>query len=88
MREPKDIYTCRYKYILNREVVLSRHALLRARKRNILPDVVEATLRNGKIARFGKNLVKFRKKHREGSVICIGEVFGECIIIRTICWGN
>ena len=69
--EPKDFYISRYKYILNREVILSRHALLRARRRGISPDIVEATLKSGKVIRFGKSFIKFKKKHRSWSVICV-----------------
>lgn len=69
-------------------IEVSFHARKRAMKRNIGFDMIEATLKTGKIERFGKNGFKFISKYKRGNVICIGErKFGNYIKILTIEWG-
>jgi len=66
-------------------IFISSHAIKRAREREIAyPDQVYGVLQTGKVKRFAKNMVKFVKKSRQGSIICIGEDLGHAIIIKTI----
>jgi hypothetical protein len=37
------------------EIVVKRHALVRAMQRGITPDMIEATIKGGTLQRFGKN---------------------------------
>jgi len=53
-------------------------------KRGITPDMVEATLKGGKIKKFGKNNLKFYKKYKNFIVICVDQVVGTKIKIVTI----
>lgn len=77
-------------YIEGKQVVISVHAIKRAREREIAyPDQVYNTLKTGKIQRFGKNHLKIiSKSKKEGSIICVGEDLGQAIIIKTIERGN
>lgn len=75
-------------YFQEKSVWLSPHALKRARRREIYPDMVYATIRGGKVKRFGKNFIKFMKRYKRGTVICVGEVVGQFVVVRTIEWGN
>jgi hypothetical protein len=63
---------------------IRRHALVRAMQRGITPDMVEATLKGGKIERFGKNNLKFYKKYKNLTVICVDQIIGTTIKIVTI----
>lgn len=82
MKKPKEIYTCRYLdiFVDNKKIVLSVHAIKRARQREITPDIIEKTLRNGKINRFGKNSLRISSR----SINCVGETIGDIILIKTI----
>jgi len=53
-------------------------------ERNVTPDMIEATLKGGKIERFGKNNVKLIKDYKRFTVICVGEMVGTKIRIFTI----
>jgi hypothetical protein len=76
-------------YLDGKEVIIKVHAIKRAREREIaFPDQVYDVLRTGKVTRFGKNLMKFTKKSKDGSIICVGEDLGHTIIIKTIERGN
>ena len=66
------------------EIEIRRHAFIRALEREITPDMIEATLKGGKIKRFGKNNVKFIKKYKKFTVICVDEIVGDKIKIITI----
>ena len=66
------------------EIEISRHAFIRANQRGISPDLFESTIKGGKILRFGKNHLKFIKKYRKFTVVCVAEVRGEIIKILTI----
>jgi len=46
--------------------------------------MVEATIKCGKIERFGKNYIRFSKQYKRFTVICIGEVAGTRLKIITI----
>lgn len=66
------------------EFEIRRHALIRAMQRGISPDMVEATLKGGKIVRFGKNNLKFYKRYKGFTVICVDQIIGTKIKIVTI----
>lgn len=68
----------RTKYIIE----VKHHVFRRAMQRSINPDLIENTIKNGKIERFGKNHIKFISK----SIICIGEISGLKLKILTIEW--
>lgn len=76
-------------YFDGKQVVIKVHAIKRARQREIaFPDQVYNAIQTGKVKRFGKNMIKFIKKSKEGSIICVGEDLGYCIIIKTVERGN
>lgn len=76
-------------YFEGRLIVIKVHAVKRARERHIaFPDQVYDAIRTGKVKKFGKNGIKFVKKNKENSIICIGEIAGNCIIIKTVERGN
>lgn len=66
------------------EIEIRRHALIRAMQRGITPDMIEATIKGGKIKRFGKNNVKFVKKYKNFEVVCVDEISGRRIKIVTV----
>lgn len=66
------------------EIEIKRHAFIRSSERKITPDMVEATIKGGKIKRFGKNNIKFIKKYKRFTVICVGEIIGTKIKIFTV----
>ncbi len=66
------------------DIEIKRHAFLQALKRGIHPDFVEATIKGGKIKRFGKNYVKFIKSYKRFDVICMGQFMADKIKIITI----
>ncbi len=70
--------------INSENIEITRHAFIRALQRDITPDMVEATLRGGKIKKFGKNNIKFYKRYKRFTVVCVGEIKGETIKILTI----
>ncbi len=70
-------------------VIIKVHAVKRAREREIaFPEQVYDVLNTGKAKRFGKHGIKFVKRSKEGSIICVGEDLGHCVIIKTIERGN
>lgn len=72
-----------------KQIVIKTHAIKRARERNIAyPDQVYNVLKTGKVKRFGKQGIKFIKKSKDGSIICVGADLGQYIIIKTIERGN
>lgn len=66
------------------EIELQRHAFIRAMQRGVTPDMIEATLKGGKIQSFGKNNLKFQMEYKNLTVICVGEIVGVKIKIMTI----
>ena len=66
------------------DIEIKRHAFIRAMERGITPDMIEATIKGGTIKRFGKNNVKFIKKYKHCTVICVDEIIGHRIKIVTI----
>ncbi|MDP4012426.1 MAG: hypothetical protein Q8R00_02365 [Candidatus Nanoarchaeia archaeon] len=76
-------------YYEGKQIFIKLHAIKRARKRNIAyPDQVYSVLNTGKIERFGKHGIKWIKRSKKGSIICIGEDIGHAIIVKTIERGN
>ena len=65
-------------------IIITRHAFVRAMQRHIHPDLVEDTLQSGKMKRFGKGRVKFEKRFKQFTVICIDEITESRIKIVTI----
>lgn len=70
------------------DVVIKRHAFLRALERGIDPDMIEQTLLKGKVKRFGKHGIKFENKGSKRTIICIGQLTGIKLKIITIEEGN
>ncbi len=76
-------------YFQSKPIIIKVHAVKRAREREIaFPDQVYDVLQTGKVKRYGKHGIKFVKRSKEGSIICVGEDLGYCIIIKTIERGN
>ena len=76
-------------YFQGKPIIIKIHAVKRARERGIaFPDQVYDVLQTGKVKRFGKHGIKFVKRSKEDSIICVGEDLGYCIIIKTIERGN
>ena len=76
-------------YFQGKQIFIRSHAIKRARERHIAyPDHVYAVLKTGKVKRFGKHGIKFIRRSKKGSVICLGEDIGSVIIIKTIERGN
>lgn len=70
------------------EIEIKRHAFTRALERGIHPDMIEDTIINGKVTRYGKHGVKFIKKGAKRTLICVGQIVGTKITIFTIEEGN
>ncbi|MBT5021309.1 hypothetical protein HOK51_09245 [Candidatus Woesearchaeota archaeon] len=70
--------------ISNYNIEIKNHAVIRAIQRGITPDIVEATIKGGKLQKFGNNKIKFIKKYKKFIVICIGEIVCGKIKIITI----
>lgn len=62
------------------EIEIKHHVFIQAMKRGINPDLIESTIKNGEIERYGKNYVRFMSR----SAICIGEITGLKLKIITI----
>ncbi len=66
------------------EIEIKRHAFIRAMEREITPGMIEATLKGGRIERFGKNNLKFYKRYKRFIVVCVDQITGNKIKIVTI----
>ena len=76
-------------YFQGKRIIIKVHAVKRATEREIaFPDQVYDVLQTGKVKKYGKHGIKFIKRSKEGSIICLGEDLGYCIIIKTIERGN
>ena len=76
-------------YFEGKPIIIKVHAVKRARQREIaFPDQVYDVLRTGRIKRFGKHGIKFIKRGKKGSIICVGEDIGHAVIIKTVERGN
>lgn len=65
-------------------IVITRHAFVRAMQRHIHPDLVEDTLQTGKMKKFGKGKVKFEKRFKQFTIMCVDEIIRNMIKIVTI----
>ena len=88
---PKKIYTSRYNDIQrivlgDKIIVLTFHAIKQARKRFIDAQMVKTAILGGKIKRFGKKYIRFKKYYKNIGVQCIGEIINGTVIIKTITW--
>ncbi len=87
---PKRLNIYLYYKILNNiclrhyELEISRHAFIRAMEREVMPHMIEATLLDGKLKRFGKHGIKLSKRYKRFEVVCIGEIKGQVLKIITI----
>ncbi|MBI4439740.1 hypothetical protein HY638_02100 [Candidatus Woesearchaeota archaeon] len=61
-----------------------RHAFVRAIRRGVTPDMIEATLKGGRRERFGKNYLRLSKDYKRFTVVCIGQLVGCSMRILTI----
>ena len=76
-------------YYAGKPIFIRAQAIKRARQRHIAyPEQVYATLQNGSIKRFGKKGIKWIKRTKAGSIICVGEDVGHAIIVKTVERGN
>lgn len=87
------VYLCIFRntplYYNRKEIVLTDHAIRRAFEREIAyPEQVYNVLRMGKVVKFGRRNLKFVKRSKKGSIICVGEEVGDLIVIKTIERGN
>ncbi len=82
-------YTNDTLHFQGRPIWITKHAIIRARERGIAyPDQVYYVLKTGRVKRYGKHGLRFIKKSKAGSIICVGEDLGHAIIIKTIERGN
>jgi hypothetical protein len=65
-------------------VEVTRHALNQALTRGVTSDMVEATVRGGRIKRFGKNNMKFFRNYKNFTVVCVDEIRKDRIFIVTV----
>ena len=70
------------------EIEITHHALIRAMKRGIHPDLIEDALLKGSVKRYGRHGVKFVNKGSKRTVVCVGQIVGMKIKIFTIEEGN
>lgn len=66
------------------DIEIKHHVFIRAMQRGISPDLIEETIKNGKVERFGNDRVRFVKKGSKRSIQCVGEIRGMKIMIFTI----
>ncbi len=73
----------------SKPVIITTHAIKQARIRNIeCPDQIFQTILGGKAQKLGKHHIKWIKKSKKGSIICIGVQIGSIILIKTVARGN
>lgn len=66
------------------KIVLTRHAFVRAMQRGVSPDLIEDALQTGNMKKQGKGRVKFEKRFKQFTVVCVDEITGNVIRIVTI----
>ena len=66
-------------------IEVSFHANKRAKQRGISFDMVDSTLKKGRVRRFGRRKLAFVNEYKTGKVICIGEIkFDNFVRILTV----
>lgn len=76
-------------YFQGKKVIITNHAARQAEEREIgYPDHVLTTIQTGKVERFGKHMLRFTNRTKEGSIVCVGQDVGYVIIIKTVERGN
>lgn len=66
------------------EIEIKNHVSVRAVQRGITSRMIEATIKSGKIERFGKCNLRFVKQYKYFDVVCVDEVCGNKIKIVTV----
>lgn len=66
------------------ELDIKLHVFQRALERGIHPDLIEDTIFKGKVERFGKHGIKFVSRGSKRTIICVGELIGIKLKIKTI----
>ena len=66
------------------EVEITHHAFKQALARGIHPDLIEDTLRKGKVQQFGKHGVRFVSAGSKRRIICVGQIVADKLTIFTI----
>ena len=66
------------------EIEIKNHASVRAVQRGITSKMIEATVKSGKIERFGRRNLRFVKQYKYFDVVCVDEICGNKIKIVTI----
>ncbi|MFH1649735.1 MAG: hypothetical protein ABIA93_04255 [Candidatus Woesearchaeota archaeon] len=85
----KQVYPCRYCDSEGRTVYFSNHAIKRAKRRDIAyPEQALRALHNGKRECLGKDGIRIVHKTSKGSIILIGTIRQDKLIIKTIERGN
>ena len=66
------------------EIIITKHALLRAYDRGINPDRLEKIILTSQKIPFGKHYAKWVKKYKNRYIICIGHIENNVIRILTV----
>ena len=66
------------------EIIITRHAVLRAYERNINTDTIEDIVLNSKKQTFGKHYAKWTRKYDNIEIICVGYIENNVIKIITV----
>lgn len=70
--------------IFQMEIDLSRHALDRANERDVDISLIKNCVRCGKMEVIGKDYLRFTKKFKKRTIICIAQIKKEHITIITV----
>lgn len=54
-------------------IYLTKHAHRQLLLRGLSLEMIDATLKNGQIKEFGKNLVRIESRYKRGYIVCVGE---------------
>jgi hypothetical protein len=66
------------------DIIITRHAALRAFERGVKIDTIEGIVLNCQKQTFGKHHAKWIKKYNDISIICIGYIENNTIRILTV----
>ena len=70
--------------IINYKIVLTKHTFVRADEREIDLDKIYATIKGGTVKRLGKHTLQFTKQYKTYTIVCIGQIRADSIIILTV----